>query len=119
MYFKKINNTTLIYFSMTKKSTQIRNLRTGKPKNPSVTSNRRRKGLDLETNYAIMLQLYYINKKEASMKKHVKCEKLFSAKSIPAAPKPSYSISAKIHSFVSDSLLLLKKLRPGIAMVAE
>ncbi len=103
---------------MRRKYTHFRNLRTGKPKNPGLKTNRRRTASNLVTNYELMLQLYCL-KKEATIKKELKYQKLSSGKLVAAASKPSYSISAMISSFVSESLLLLKKVRPGIAIVTE
>ncbi|MEJ7678221.1 MAG: hypothetical protein WKG06_10245 [Segetibacter sp.] len=94
-------------------------MKTGKPRNPGLKTNRRRKSAGLATNYGMMLQIYCLNKNEETMKKGLKYEKLVSGKSIPAASKPSYSISAMVVSFLNESLLLLKKVRPGVAIVTE
>ncbi len=104
---------------MTRNYTQLRNLRTGKPKNPGLKTNRRKTSSRLTIDYGLMLQLYYLNKKEATMKRELKYEKLFTKDSLPNTSKPSYIISGKLVSFYNESLLILKKLRQGIAMVTE
>ncbi len=103
---------------MTRNYTQLRNLRTGKPKNPGLKTNRRKTSSRLTIDYGLMLQLYYLNKKEATMKRELKYE-LFNKNALPNTSKPSYVISGKIISFYNESLVLLKKLRQGIAMVTE
>lgn len=104
---------------MRRNTTQLRNLRTGKPKNPGLKTNPGRKSAGVATNYSMMLQIYCLNKKEAAIKKELKHEKLILNRSIPTASKPSYSITAMIVSFLNESLLLLKKLRPGVTMITE
>lgn len=104
---------------MPRNYTQLRNLRTGKPKTPGLKTNRRKTSSRLTTDYGLMLQLYYLNKKEATMKRELKYEKLFTKKTLPNTPKPSHVISGKIVSFYNESLVLLKKLRQGIAMATE
>ena len=104
---------------MRRKTTQLRNFKTGKPKNPGLKTNRSREVRGIVTNYQLMLQIYYLTKKEQATKKELKYEKLYAGKSIPATSKPSYSISATIISFLNDSLLFLKKVRPGVAVVTE
>lgn len=104
---------------MRRNTTQFRNPKTGKPKNPGLKTNRKRTASSLSSDYGMILQIYCLNKKEGTTKKELKYEKLISGKSISATAKPSYSIPAKIVSFFNESLLLLKKIRPGVAMVTE
>ncbi len=103
---------------MRRNYTHLSNLKTGKPKNQYLKRNRRRTPSTLAANYGLILQLYCLNK-EGAIKKGLKYEKLYLGKSIPAASKSSYSISAMIVSFLNESSLLLKKIRSGVAIVTE
>lgn len=104
---------------MIRNYTRSRVLRTGEPKKPGSTAMQKRKAAGVATNYALMLQIYCINKKEAEKNKELKYIKPRAGRSISAASKPSYSISAMIASFFNESLLLLKKVRPGVAIITE
>lgn len=54
---------------MRRNTAQLRNLKTGKPKNPGLKTNPVRKSAGLATNYGMMLQIYCLNKKEAAKKR--------------------------------------------------
>lgn len=104
---------------MERNYTHLRNLRTGKPRNPGSKTNRRKTSSRLTTDYGLMLQLYYLNKKEATMKRELKYKKLVTKKSPANTSNLSYVISGKIVSIYNEGLLLFKKLRSGIAMATE
>ncbi len=96
--------------------TSLRRLKAGKPKNEGLNTNRKNFSPAISTNYKIVLEIYCLNKKKVSEKKELKYQRLGRRKSVNTTVKPSFSISAAVISFFEESLLLLKKLRPGMAM---
>jgi len=96
--------------------THSRRLKAGRPKTAGLNTTRRSFSPGIATNYKKMLELYCINKEEASAKKDLKYQRLNVRKSVRPAAKPSFSIAAAIISFFEESLLLLKKLKPRMAM---
>ena len=98
--------------------TGLRRLKAGRPKTIANDSSRKRFSTGVSTNYKMMLEIYCINKKEASGKKDLKYQGVGLAKRGGSSVKPSFSISAAVISFFEESLLLLKKLKPRIAVTA-
>jgi len=102
---------------MRNKNTSIRIPKAGRPKRAG-NKNRKTFSPGISANYRIMLELYCINKKEAVAKKELKHQRLRLRRSVNPAQKSSYSITAAIISFFEESLLFLKKSKPGMAMAA-
>ncbi len=96
--------------------TPLRRLKAGKPKSRGLKTSRRNFSGSISTNYKIMLELYCITKEESSAKKVLKYQRLGKSKSVSGTVKSSFSISTAVISFFEESLLLLKKLKPGFAM---
>ena len=102
---------------MKKNTTQPGRLRAGIPKTVGLNSHRKSFSPNVSTNYKLLLEIYCINKKEADMKKELKPHSVIRRRS-PARTikKPSFSVTTTVISFFHESLLLLKKMKPGIAM---
>lgn len=100
---------------MRNRSTQLRRFKAGPPKGARLETGRKTFSGDISTNYKIMLELYCINK-EAMAKKDLRYQRLTTRKPAQTIFKPAFSISAAMTSFFEESLLLLKKLKPKLAM---
>lgn len=96
--------------------TPLRRLKAGRPKNAGFNTTRKNFSPAISTNYKMVLELYCLNKKEVSAKKELKYPRLRRHKRVSTTVKPSFSILAAVISFFEESLLLLKKLKPGMAM---
>src|SRR4051812_7528196 len=103
---------------MKNNSTGLRQLKAGRPKTVANDSSRKSFSTGASTNYKMMLEIYCINKKEASGKKDLKYQRIGVGKRSSSGVKPSFSIATVIISFFEESLLLLKKLKPRIAVTA-
>jgi len=66
----------------------------------------------------MMLELYCINRKELFVKKELTYITTSRPKPASLRIKAAFSVTAAVASFFEESLLLLKKLRPGLAMEA-
>lgn len=99
---------------MKNKNTQLRRFKAGTPKSAGLNSSRKNFSPRISTNYKMMLELYCLNKKEAASK-GLKYQRL-GARTVSSTAKPAFSISAAIVSFFEESFLLLKKVKPRMAM---
>ncbi len=99
--------------------TALKNFEAGKPGRSVLKKNRRRFSSHLPGNYSTMLQLYYLNKKQALPKKELTYTRLTAGKAIKKTSNPSFSILAWFAPFFSMNVSLLKKVKQGIALVTE
>ncbi len=99
--------------------TALKKFETGKPGVSVLKKNRRRFSSHLPGNYSMLLQLYYLNKKQARPKKELTYTRLNSGKAGKKMSKPSFSLSAWFAPFLSINVSLLKKVKQGIALVTE
>jgi hypothetical protein len=97
----------------------LKKFETGKPGRSVLKKNRRKFSSHLPGNYSTLLQLYYLNKKQALPKKELTYTRLTSGKAGKKISKPSFSISAWVASFLTINVSLLKKVKQGIALVTE
>ena len=103
---------------MKNNSAGLRQLKAGKPKTVVNNNSRKSFSADVSTNYKMALEIYCINKQEVSVRKELKYQGINLRKRDVSNVKPSFSIATAIISFFEESLLLLKKLRPRIAVTA-
>lgn len=104
---------------MKKNYTHFTPLKTGRPKARASSAHRKRFSSKLSDNYKAALQIYCLNKTQASIKKELIYKKSGTGITDKTTQKSSISIMAWVAPFFNlySNSNLIKKLRQGISMV--
>lgn len=104
---------------MRRNTTRFRKFKTSIPKSHLLKKHRKKFSSSLSTNYALMLQLYYLNKKQAATKKELRYEKLSLGFAAKTSSKSSLPGVAWVAYIFTESFSFFRKTRPGIALATE
>lgn len=101
-------------FNMKNNNAHLKRFKTGRAKSLKRT-NRKKISAAISENYLLMLQIYCLDKKEATMKSKLRY-KGTTGRSVSPAVKRNHSLFAAIVSFVNEYLFLLKRGKTAMAM---
>lgn len=104
---------------MRSNNTQLITYKTGRRENLLLKNNPRKFTSNLSANYSILLQLYYLNKKQTLTKKELKYVKLTSDAAVKTKSRSFFSIPTKVAAFFTINFSMIKKAKQRIALVTE
>lgn len=97
--------------------THLTRYKTGKPRTSALKVNKKRLPSNISANYMLVLQIYYINKKENAAKKELKYKRTV-RRSRSIMTKSPFSFYAAITGLFNINLSLLRKAKSGMAMAS-